>query len=65
MSDPETPYGDQPPRLSKQAELIRLVRLLASYPCAGVGQEPDDPNVCNQCGPCEARLWVERYDHGT
>lgn len=45
-----------------QKQIVRLlhfVRLLASYGCAGIDQEPDDPTPCNRCGPCEARAFLD------
>lgn len=40
------------------------VRMLASYECAGVDQEPDDDTPCGKCGPCEASKFLKEADDG-
>lgn len=37
---------------------LRFTRILASYGCAGIDQEPDDPKLCGKCGPCEAAAFL-------
>jgi hypothetical protein len=42
-----------------KAEALRLVRLLASYHCAG---EPACDGQDARCGPCEAAAWLRVHD---
>ena len=51
----------RPPTASEYAELLALVRLLASYGCVQDG--PDCPRervrLTEMCGPCHARALLE------
>lgn len=43
--------------MQQRRQLLAFTRLLASYGCAADGEA-----LCNECGPCEARLWLEAHD---
>lgn len=43
--------------IQQRRQLLAFTRLLASYGCAGAGE-----TLCDECGPCEARIWLETHN---
>ena len=49
-------------RKSPIGQMVGFVRLLASYGCAGIDQEPDAETMCGKCGPCEAAAFLKAWE---
>lgn len=45
--------------LRQERDALMFIRLLVSYGCAGVDQDVDDIRLCDVCGPCMARKWLD------
>lgn len=53
------PPPKTPRKLTNFDHCYRFTRILASYECAGVDQDPNDSKPCGKCGPCEANKFLQ------
>ena len=53
------PPPKTPRKLTNFDHCYRFTKILASYECAGVDQDPNDSRPCGKCGPCEANRFLQ------
>lgn len=53
------PPPKTPRKLTNFDHCYRFTKILASYECAGVDQDPNDSRPCGKCGPCEANKFLQ------